>query len=160
MSRHSADLTTAEERAGTVRNRTTGTALPDFALRAAGEFAAAAGLVIDAADGTFVRGHIDLGADHHTPWGIVNGGVYTTAVESAATVGASLAVAGNGQRAVALHISTDLLRSRTEGRAEVIAEPVHQGRTQQIWAVTISDERPLARGQIRLQNVDLDRGPA
>ncbi|MGK5729374.1 PaaI family thioesterase [Streptomyces sp. URMC 124] len=120
-------------------------------------FVAAAGLVVTEVSPTRVRGHIALGPDHHTPWGIVNGGVYTTAVESAASLGASEA-AGPGRHAVAVHISTDLLRSRTEGRAEVVAEAVHQGRTQQLWTVTVSDEQPLARGQVRLQNVSAGTG--
>ena len=109
------------------------------------------------ASGTRVAGHIDLGPDHHTPWGVVQGGVYATAVESAAGLGASLAVRDRGQFAVGVHNATDFLRPATSGRAEVIAEPLQQGRVQQLWLVTITDERgrALARGQLRLQNVPL-----
>ena len=28
-----------------------------------------------------VAGHLEVGADHHTPWGVVHGGVYTAALE-------------------------------------------------------------------------------
>ena len=113
--------------------------------------------MVDAAGGTRVAGHIDLGPDHHTPWGVVHGGVYTTAVETAASLGASLAVRDRGQFAVGVHNATDFLRPATSGRAEVIAEPLQQGRVQQLWLVTITDERgrALARGQLRLQNVPL-----
>src|SRR5437879_6802011 len=104
-------------------------------------FATSSGLELDEMTGSHVAGHIDLGPDHHTPWGIVHGGVYTTAVESAASMGASAAVAARGQYAVGLHNATDLIRASTEGRAELRAEPVHQGRTQQLWVVTITDER-------------------
>src|ERR1700730_5696155 len=92
-----------------------------------------------------------------TPWGVVHGGVYTTAVESAASIGASLAVRDRGQFAVGVHNATDFLRPATSGRAEVIAEPLLQGRVQQLWLVTITDERGkgLARGQLLLQNVPL-----
>ena len=83
-----------------------------------------AGLVVDSADGTRVAGHIDLGPDHYTPWGVVHGGVYTTAAESAASLGASLAVRDRGQFAVGVHNATDFLRPATSGRAEVIAEPL------------------------------------
>lgn len=129
---------------------------PDFDLAAASDFVAAAGLVVDEISGEIVRGHLELGPEHHTPWGTVNGGVYTTTVESAATIGASAAVAGRGQCVIGLHHATDLLRPCTEGHADVVAEAVHQGRTQQLWVVTIRDEhgRALARGQVRLQNVD------
>ena len=87
---------------------------------------------------------------------MVRGGVYTTAVETAASLGASLAVRHRGI-AVGVHNATDFLRPATSGRAEVIAEPLQQGRVQQLWLVTITDERgrALARGQLRLQNVPL-----
>jgi uncharacterized protein (TIGR00369 family) len=88
---------------------------------------------------------------------VVHGGVYTTAAETAASLGASLAVRDRGQFAVGVHNATDFLRPATSGRAEVIAEPLQQGRVQQLWLVTITDERgrALARGQLRLQNVPL-----
>lgn len=135
------------------------TELPNLELESASAFVIAAGFVADDVDGTQVRGHLDLGAEHHTPWGIVHGGVYTTAVESAASMGASAAVAARGQYAVGLHNATDLIRASTSGRATVVAEPIHQGRTQQIWTVSVtSDEttKLLARGQVRLQNVERD----
>lgn len=138
------------------------TPLPDLTLDAASRFVAAAGLVIDKVCGTRVTGHLDLGHEHHTPWGVVHGGVYTTAVESAASIGASAAVAGRGQYAVGLHNGTDFLRASTDGRAEVLAEPIVQGRTQQLWLVTITSEagKELARGQVRLQNVPRDASSA
>lgn len=128
---------------------------PDLSLEAGSRFLAAAGFVVDEAGGTRVRGHIDLGPEHHTPWRVVHGGVYTTAVESAASIGATAAVAERGQYAVGLHNGTDFLRASTHGRAWVLAEPLQQSRTQQLWLVTITSEqgKELARGQLRLQNV-------
>jgi acyl-coenzyme A thioesterase PaaI-like protein len=41
----------------------------------------------------------------------------------------------------------------------VVAEPIHQGSTQQLWQVIISradDGKVVARGQVRLQNVSLN----
>jgi uncharacterized protein (TIGR00369 family) len=133
--------------------------IADFALSVASPFVAAAGLVVDHISGTSVRGHLDLGSNHHTPWGIVHGGVYTSAIESAASIGASAAVADRGEYAVGVHNATDLIRASTSGCAALEAEPVHQGRTQQLWSVVIRDEqgRQLARGQVRLQNVKRDR---
>src|SRR5438445_12745909 len=100
-------------------------------LDQASAFVEAAGLVIDDATGDHVVGHVELSAAHHTPWGIVHGGVYTTAVESAASIGASLAVRGAGMVAVGLTNTTHFLRSLTTGRVIVDAVPLHQGRTQQ-----------------------------
>ncbi len=58
---------------------------------------------------------------------MVQGGVYATAVESAAGLGASLAARDRGQFAVGVHNATDFLRPATSGRAEVIAEPLPAG---------------------------------
>jgi len=103
---------------------------------------------------------MELGPDQHTPWGVVHGGAYTTAIESAASVGASAAVLDRGQFAVGVNNTTDFLRPLTRGRVKVVAEPIHQGASQQLWQVIISradDGKVVARGQVRLQNVNLDR---
>jgi 1,4-dihydroxy-2-naphthoyl-CoA hydrolase len=129
--------------------------LDAVSLDDASAFLRAAGLVFDEITATRVRGHLDLSPDHHTPWGIVHGGVYTTAVESAASVGASTAVRDQGQVAVGLTNTTHFLRSATEGRVTVEATALSQGRTQQLWRVDLTDEagRLIAHGELRLQNV-------
>ena len=115
----------------------------------------AAGLVFDEVSATRVSGHLELGSEHHTPWGVVHGGVYTAAVETAASVGASIAVRDQGQVAVGLTNTTHFLRSVTAGRVNVEATALNQGRTQQLWSVDFTDEsgRPIAHGELRLQNV-------
>ena len=130
-------------------------ALPD--LSQASAFMRASGLQLTEVGPERVVGYLDLGPEHHTPWGMVHGGVYTTAIESAASVGASVAVADRGQIAVGVNNTTDFLRSAAAGRAQVTAAPIYQGRTQQLWQVEIrrdSDGALLARGQVRLQNVE------
>jgi len=143
----------------TDRERPQAAALPDFDLAVASRFVAAAGLVVDEISARGVQAHIDLGTGHHTPWGIVHAGVYCSAIESAASIGASAAVADRGQYAVGVHNATDLLRSATDGHATVHAQPIHQGRTQQLWDVNITDSQGslLARGQVRLHNLDANR---
>jgi 1,4-dihydroxy-2-naphthoyl-CoA hydrolase len=124
----------------------------------ASEFIRVAGLDFEEIGGSGVRGSIELGERHHTPWGVVHGGVYATAVESAASVGASAAVKDRGQFAVGVSNSTEFLRPMKEGRVEVVAEPVMQGKSQQLWQVIITraeDGKEVARGQLRLQNVPL-----
>ncbi|MGY2079731.1 PaaI family thioesterase [Modestobacter sp. SYSU DS0657] len=121
-------------------------------------FVAASGLELAEVSGARVTGSVELGPQHHTPWGVVHGGVYCTIVEGAASVGASLAVTERGQFAVGVNNSTDFLRPMTAGRVEVLAEPVQQGKTLQLWLVTITradDGKIVARGQVRLQNVPL-----
>jgi 1,4-dihydroxy-2-naphthoyl-CoA hydrolase len=142
----------AEAGAGTVRAAPSLDAAP---LNDAGVFLRAAGLIFDEITATRVTGHVLLGPDHHTPWGIVHGGVYTTAVESAASIGASTAVRDQGQVAVGLTNTTHFLRSVTSGRVNVEAVALSQGRTQQLWRVDLTDEsgRLIAHGELRLQNV-------
>ena len=143
------------------RCRTAGTAmgaepsLEAASLESVGAFLRAAGLVFDEITATRVTGHLDLSPDHHTPWGIVHGGVYTTAIESAASVGASTAVRDQAQVAVGLTNTTHFLRSVTEGRVNLEATALSQGRTQQLWRVDITDSsgRLVAHGEVRLQNV-------
>lgn len=132
--------------------------LPPTDLRSASAFVAASGFVVTESSGTRVGGHVDLGPEHHTPWGVVHGGVYCSIVESAASIGASAAVAERGQFAVGVNNNTDFLRPMTAGRLDVLAEPIQQGRTLQLWLVTLTradDGKPVARGQVRLQNVPL-----
>ena len=129
--------------------------LPDLSLDAAPPFLRAAGLQVEEATGTRVTATIVAGSDQHTPWGVVHGGVYTTAVESACSIGASLAVIDRGEYAVGLANHTDFLRPHVEGELHVTATPIQQGRTQQLWVCEIAraDGKLVARGQLRLQNV-------
>ena len=130
---------------------------PPADLTSAGAFVSALRFDVAEATGTRVTGHLDLGPDQHTPWGVVHGGLYCSVVESAASIGASLAVQEHGQFSVGVNNNTDFVRSATGGRLDVVAEPVQQGRTQQLWQVSLTreDGKLVARGQVRLQNVPL-----
>jgi 1,4-dihydroxy-2-naphthoyl-CoA hydrolase len=134
--------------------------VPSVDLAAAGPFVAAMKFEVTEATGTRVTGYVDLGPDQHTPWGVVHGGLYCSVVESAASIGASTAVLEQGQFAVGVNNNTDFLRASTEGRLDVVAEPIQQGRTQQLWQVLLTrpDGKLVARGQVRLQNVKLPGG--
>src|SRR5690349_23166742 len=101
----------------------------------------AAGFRLEEVGPTAVNGWIDLGPEHHQPWGLVHGGVYTTAIESAASVGASTAAQESGLVAVGVNNNTNFLRSMTDGRVTVDAQAIQQGRTQQLWEVRITDDR-------------------
>jgi 1,4-dihydroxy-2-naphthoyl-CoA hydrolase len=131
--------------------------LPDIDLTVAGPFVAAIKFQVAEATGTRVTGSVELGPDQHTPWGVVHGGVYCSVVESAASIGASTAVQPQGQFSVGVNNNTDFIRSMTTGRVDVVAEPIQQGRTQQLWQVLLTreDGKLVARGQVRLQNVPL-----
>ncbi len=95
-----------------------------------------------------------VGAEHHQPFGIVHGGVYCAAVESAASIGASFWFGDRGT-VVGVSNHTDFLRAVRSGTLTATASPIHRGRSQQLWLVEVVDEqqRLVARGQVRLQNL-------
>lgn len=129
---------------------------PNTPAAPASRFVDATGLVMDEVTSTTLRGHADLGPEHHTDWGTIHGGVYASLVESAGGSGAGFAVAERDQIAVGVHNGTDFLRASTGGRVLVTAEALFQGRSQQLWDVVITQQesgKTLARGQLRLQNI-------
>jgi uncharacterized protein (TIGR00369 family) len=107
-----------------------------------------------------VSGSITADERHHQPWGLVHGGLYTAVIETFATTGAFEAVKDSGRQAVGLANATDFLRPHRTGPLQVVAVPIQQGRTQQLWQVEIrrpEDDKLIARGQVRLQNIDAER---
>ncbi len=106
---------------------------------------------------TRVSGSVAADERHHQPWGLVHGGLYTTVIETFATTGAYEAVKDRGQQAVGVTNVTDFLRPHQRGRLDVVATAIHQGRSQQLWQVETrraEDGKLIARGQVRLQNID------
>lgn len=104
-----------------------------------------------------VSAQLEVTPKLHQPMGIVHGGVWCAMVESMASVSAYLWLAENGGgNVVGVNNNTDFLRAVGEGTALGVSEPIHRGRRQQLWLVTIRDgaERLVARGQVRLQNLE------
>lgn len=95
------------------------------------------------------------GPQHLQPYGIVHGGVYCSAVEAAASIGAALWFGDRGT-VVGVANHTNFLRAVREGaQLTATATPVHRGRSQQLWQVEVVDEddRLTARGEVRIQNL-------
>jgi 1,4-dihydroxy-2-naphthoyl-CoA hydrolase len=118
------------------------------------------GIEFDEITATRVSGSVVADERHHQPWGLVHGGLYTAVIETFATTGAFEAVKDQGQQAVGVSNITDFLRPHRTGLLRVVAVPIQQGRTQQLWQVEISrpeDDKLIARGQVRLQNIDGER---
>jgi 1,4-dihydroxy-2-naphthoyl-CoA hydrolase len=88
--------------------------------------------------------------------GIVHGGVYCSIIESVASVSGGVWLAENGGgTVVGVNNNTDFLRAISAGTVTAVSTPIHRGRRQQLWLVTITDDddRVVARGQVRLQNI-------
>ncbi|MGH3413527.1 MAG: PaaI family thioesterase [Marmoricola sp.] len=95
----------------------------------------------------------------HQPYGILHGGVHCSVIETLASVGAAMWLGDRG-KVVGVNNNTDFFRAVREGGLTSVAHPLHRGRSQQLWLVETTDEdgRTVARGQVRLQN--LEAGPA
>jgi len=77
-------------------------------------------------------------------------------VEGVASEGACAAMADRGMYAVGTSNTTDFLRPVSHAEVEIVAEPIFQGRTQQLWEVSIArtdDGKLVAKGKLRLQNL-------
>jgi 1,4-dihydroxy-2-naphthoyl-CoA hydrolase len=107
-----------------------------------------------------VTASVECGEQHHQPYGIVHGGVWCAIVESLASIAGALHAAVSGDVVVGVSNATDFIRAHRTGRVDAVAEPIHVGRTQQLWQVAIrraSDGKVVARGQVRLQQLPGDR---
>jgi len=134
---------------------------PDAKVNLEGEsaFMQLLGLSFEEMSPERVVAFFETGPEHHQPWGLVHGGVFTAAIETAATTGAYYAVKDKGQLVVGVNNVTDFLRPYQQGRLRVVAEPLHQGERQQLWQVVVErdeDGKTVARGQVRLQNVEAE----
>jgi 1,4-dihydroxy-2-naphthoyl-CoA hydrolase len=120
-------------------------------------FMQSVGLQLEVMSSEEVRGYLDLDAAHHQPFGIVHGGVYCAAVEAAASMGAAMTAAERGLATTGVNNNTHYIRAVEGGRLDVVATPIQQGGTQQLWEVRITDDegRIVALGQVRLQNIPM-----
>jgi 1,4-dihydroxy-2-naphthoyl-CoA hydrolase len=115
------------------------------------------GIEFDEITPTRISGSVAADERHHQPWGIVHGGLYTAVIETFATTGAYETVKDSGRLAVGVANATDFIRPHRTGRLAVVAVPIQQGRTQQLWQVEMrrsEDDKLIARGQVRLQNIE------
>jgi uncharacterized protein (TIGR00369 family) len=97
---------------------------------------------------------------HHQPMGIVHGGVYCGAIETACSVGASMSATERDPNmvAVGLENNTSFIRAVRSGNLRATARPITRGRTTQVWEAEVRDgeDRVLATGRVRLLCVPRD----
>ena len=120
------------------------------------------GLQIDERTPDAVRGHVTIHPGLLQPYGIVHGGVYASLAESVASLAGAMWHLDRrpGGRTVGVSNDTSFLRAVREGRLDVVATPLHRGRTLQLWQVLITDEqgRLVAKSDVRLANLAPEPG--
>ena len=110
------------------------------------------GLTFERATVDEVVARIEVGPQHHQPYGVVHGGVYSSMVETVASVGAALNVMPDGRHTVGLENSTTFLRATREGSLTARATPLARGRRSHVWEVEVRDDedRLVAKGRVRM----------
>ena len=98
-----------------------------------------------------VVAELEIGPQHHQPYGIVHGGVHAGLIETVASVGAALAAMARGQSVVGLENHTSFLNAVREGKLRATARPLTRGRRTQVWEATVTDAegRTVASGRVR-----------
>ena len=76
----------------------------------------------------------------HQPFGILHGGASVVLAETVASIGATVNLDMERQRAVGLEINANHLRSVRDGTLIAVATPIHRGRKTQVWGIEIRDE--------------------
>jgi uncharacterized protein (TIGR00369 family) len=129
---------------------------PDAA--AFGAVGEAIDLVVEEMSGDTVRVRWTVDPSVHQPAGILHGGIHSWIVETVASLAASTWFGDQGQ-VVGVSNQTDFYRAVRDGRLTSTGTPVHRGRSQQVWTVETRDQgdRLVARGQVRLQNLEQQR---
>ncbi|WP_244924011.1 PaaI family thioesterase [Enhygromyxa salina] len=106
-----------------------------------------------------VVAELELGPTHQQPYGLVHGGVYSSMVETLASVGAALNLEAFGRHTVGLDNHTSFLRAVRSGTLIGRARPLARGRRTQVWEVNITHDGELvATGRVRL--LGIERGTA
>ena len=90
------------------------------------------------------------------PYGILHGGVLCSVVES---VGSVSGAAWWDGPVVGTSNHTNFIKATRDGTLTARSTPIHRGRSQQLWDIEITDEqeRLIAKGQLRLANLDKSR---
>ena len=80
-----------------------------------------------------------VGPHIHQPSGVLHGGASMVLAETAASIGGMIN-APSGMIAVGQEINGNHIRPKSNGVVRAVAEPLHIGRTSQVWNVEIRDE--------------------
>jgi len=88
----------------------------------------------------FIKARVPV--DHRTkqPYGLLHGGVSVVLAETLGSCGAAYA-APEGYRAVGLDINANHLKGATSGWVTGITRPVHIGRSTQVWAIELTNDK-------------------
>ena len=107
-----------------------------------------------------VCAEVPVTPDLHQPYGLVHGGVYSSMIETLASVGAAVNAMPTGRSTVGLENTTSFLKAVRSGTLYGEAVPLTRGKRTHVWDVTIRDDekRLVATGRVRM--ICLEQGAA
>jgi len=119
------------------------------------------GVEILEASATCVRAQLTIGPSHTQIHHVVHGGVYSSLVETAGSIGAALAARAMGRTIVGIDNHTSFLRATGHGVLQVEAKPLTVGRRTQVWnsRITNKEGQLVATGQLRLLCIEAGSVP-
>lgn len=100
----------------------------------------ALGIVVEEVRPDRVVASMPVGPRVHQPYGILHGGASVALAETVASIGASLLPGGGLRRVVGIEINANHVRSVRSGSVTAVGQPVHQGRSTQVWSIEIRDD--------------------
>ena len=97
--------------------------------------------------------------DHRTkqPMGLLHGGASVALAETMGSVGSTITIDLNKQYAVGLEINTNHIKSAKSGKVTGVAQPVHLGRSTQVWGIEIRNDEDQIVAVSRITLAILDR---
>ncbi len=116
----------------------------------------ALGIRFTAAGDDFLEASMPVEARHHQPMGILHGGATATLAESVASAAAALRLGDSGKLPVGMELSINHIRSVRAGNVTARAEPIHLGRSTQLWQIRVQDDQGRLVALARLSVMLLD----
>lgn len=115
------------------------------------------GIVFTNIDDTRLTAIMPVTARVKQPVGIVHGGANIVLAETIASTAANMVVDIEKEYCVGLEINANHLRSVREGVVKGIAQPIHLGKSTQVWQIDLYDENEKKTCSSRMTAAVLQR---
>jgi 1,4-dihydroxy-2-naphthoyl-CoA hydrolase len=112
--------------------------LQDLQNRQKGTLSEMLGFEITGFDENGLTASMQIQAHHHAPNGYLHAASIITLADTACGFGCMLTLPEGANSFTTIELKSNHLGTAREGKLEVIAKPVHSGRTTQVWDATVS----------------------
>lgn len=85
-----------------------------------------------------VRGELDIERKHMAPNGYLHAGTVVTLADSAAGYGCIASLPEGAEGFTTIELKSNHLATARDGTLDVVARPLHRGRTTQVWDASVT----------------------